>query len=97
MTDVTLIVQQEKPVRIQAVYIPGPSAGGGGGGSAYTYVHTQVNANTSWAITHNMGKYPAVAIIDSGGDYMLADVSYTNENQLTVNFAAPVSGIAYLN
>jgi len=61
------------------------------------YTHNQVAASSSWEITHNLGKHPSVSIVDSGGNWVVGDIAYTNENTLIINFTAAFSGKAYLN
>ena len=61
------------------------------------YTHNQVAASSSWEITHNLGKHPSVSIVDSGGNWVVGDIAYTNKNTLTINFTAAFSGKAYLN
>ena len=62
-----------------------------------SYIHNQVAASSSWEITHNLGKYPSVSIVDSGGNWVVGDIVYTNKNTLIINFTASFSGKAYLN
>ena len=61
------------------------------------YVHRQLQPSSSWYISHNLGKYPAVSIVDSSGNLCVGEIVYHDENALTANFAAPFSGKAYLN
>lgn len=61
------------------------------------YVHTQGSANTTWVITHNLGKFPAVQIVDSGGTVVIGTIVHNSANQLTATFSAAFSGKAYLN
>lgn len=61
------------------------------------YTHNQIAASSSWEITHNLGKHPSVSVVDSGGNWVVGDIAYTNENTLTINFTAAFSGKAYLN
>jgi len=61
------------------------------------YVHNQNNAASTWNVTHNLGKHPAVSIVLSTGQQGLADVQYINENQLTITLLSAKSGKAYLN
>lgn len=61
------------------------------------YVHTQPSASTTWTITHNLSFYPNVTIVDSGENYVVGDVQYTNENSLLVTFAHSFAGKAYLS
>jgi hypothetical protein len=61
------------------------------------YTHTQAIASASWTVTHNMGKNPTVAIVDSSGDEVEGEVTYVSTNQLIISFSAAFSGVAYLN
>lgn len=60
------------------------------------YVHTQNAASASWQITHNLGGYPAVTIVDSASTVVIGEVSYISTSQIRVDFTAPFSGYAYL-
>lgn len=68
-----------------------------------SYAHNQNNASDTWAINHNLGKFPSVSIKFSSSDNVytnvgaFAGVVYTDENNLTINLAAAESGYAYLN
>lgn len=61
------------------------------------YLHQQNVASAVWTITHNLGKYPAVTVIDSAGSQCEGTVTYLNENALTLTFGAGFAGTAYLN
>lgn len=61
------------------------------------FTYTQVSASSTWAITHNLGKFPSVSVVDSGNNLVVGDVQYTNTNELTITFNASFSGKAYLN
>lgn len=50
-----------------------------------------------WSITHNMGKRPTVDVFDSAGTNLIGSVSHNNNNTLTITFAIPVLGTAFLN
>jgi hypothetical protein len=67
-----------------------------GAGDA-NYVHNQASASNTWTITHNLGKYPSVTIVDSGSNVQIGEILYNSLNQVTVTFAASFSGFAYLN
>lgn len=69
----------------------------GGSESDKTFEFNQVTAAAIWEITHNLGKYPSVTVVDSGGNVVIGDVEYTSVNALTCTFSAPFSGKAYLN
>jgi hypothetical protein len=50
------------------------------------------SAQLVWMVPHNMGRFPLVAIRDSAGELVAADVKHLDENVLTVTFSAPVLG-----
>lgn len=62
-----------------------------------TLIYNQVALASTWVITHNLGKYPSVDIVDSGGNIVWPDIQYTDTNTVTVVFASPTSGKAYFN
>ena len=61
------------------------------------YLHKQTAAEKNWIITHNMGKFPSVTVIDSAGNSVVGDVTYIDENSLSVTFSGAFSGKAILN
>lgn len=61
------------------------------------YAHDQATPAAVWDVTHNLGKYPAVAAVDSAGRWWVGAVEYVDENRLRVYFSAGFSGKAYLN
>lgn len=71
-----------------------PGAAGAPGGSTYT--HTQSTPAASWAITHNLGRYPQVTVVDTTGDRLFPDLTYDSINTVTVTHASPTAGFAYL-
>ena len=64
--------------------------------SALSYRHNQVSAQTTWSITHNLGVYPEVVVVDSAGTRVYGDINYVDTNSLTLQFSAAFSGTAYL-
>ncbi len=62
-----------------------------------SYTHTEQASGYTWAINHNLGKYPSVFVVDTGGNWVIGDVQYLNENQIIVRFTYEFSGVAYLN
>lgn len=61
------------------------------------FTFTQASASATWTIQHNLEKYPSVTVIDSANDVVYGNTTYTDENNLIINFSAPFSGKAYLN
>lgn len=61
------------------------------------YVHEQATSSTTWVINHNLGKYPSITVIDSGGSEVKGEVEYVDTNNVTLTFSAAFSGKAFLN
>jgi len=63
-----------------------------------TYVHTQSAPATVWTLNHNLGKYPAVQVLDSGNDEVDGgEVHHVDSSNLTITFGGPFAGKAILN
>lgn len=62
-----------------------------------SYEHTQSVASGEWLITHNLGKRPAVSVIDSSGAEVEGCIEYIDVNTIRVRFSAEFAGIAALN
>jgi hypothetical protein len=60
-----------------------------------TYQHNHTVPATMWTINHGLESHPAVSVL-VGGQIELADVVYIDLNSLTIEFATPTVGIAYL-
>jgi hypothetical protein len=76
--------------------VAGPAGATGPAGDA-TYVHTQMVAAATWTIVHNLGKFPAVVVIDSAGTVVEGDVAYVDADTVILRFSAAFGGTAYLN
>ncbi len=57
----------------------------------------QSTPQAQWQITHNLGGYPNVTVVDSAGSVVVGDVTYTSITDLTVDFSAGFAGEAYLS
>ena len=66
-------------------------------GPTLAYVHVQNSVSDLWTITHNLGIYPQVTIVDSAGTNVEGAVGYINNNELTVSFGYGFTGTAYLS
>jgi hypothetical protein len=64
---------------------------------AYAYIHTQNAPSNTWVVSHNLGKYPSVTIVDSTEEEVIGEVLYTDTNIVTLRFTAAFSGKAYIN
>jgi hypothetical protein len=61
------------------------------------YVHTQSVSASTWIVTHGLGFFPAVSVIDSGGSVVEGDVSYISVNQVSIAFSSSFGGKAYFS
>ncbi len=62
-----------------------------------TFVHDQTIPSAIWTITHNLGKFPSVSVVDTQKEVYWGNVEYINSNQLKVTFSAAFAGQAFLN
>jgi hypothetical protein len=69
---------------------------GPAGGTTTTIINI-VEPQTTWTLSHFLGKYPSLTIIDTSGAVVIASYTYLNSNTIEVDFSAPTSGTAYLN
>lgn len=80
---------------------PKTSAGWGGepfyvSGQTLRHVHTQAAASSTWSITHSLGGYPSVMVVDTASTVVIGEVLYLSTSQVQVSFSSPFSGYAYL-
>lgn len=61
------------------------------------YVYTQAVPGTEWTINHNLNKFPSVSVVNNNNVLLYGEVTYTDLNNLTINFSAGFAGKAYLN
>lgn len=61
------------------------------------YVHSQSIASVTWNIQHNLNKFPSATMVLSTGQKGYGDITYIDENNLTITFASAESGKAYIN
>jgi hypothetical protein len=58
------------------------------------YLHTQTVAATQWTINHNLGFKPDVALYDTGGNVVEAQILHHSNDQIYIYFNAAVAGAA---
>jgi hypothetical protein len=75
----------------------GPEGPPGPAGTGASEVWVQGPALAVWVVTHSLGYYPAVTVIDGAGDQIEGVISYDSLYQITLTFTAPFSGTAYLS
>lgn len=61
------------------------------------YTHNQTTSSATWNITHNLGKYPSIEVVDTAGSMVIGDVTYNDINNVTITFTSQFKGKAYLN
>jgi hypothetical protein len=61
------------------------------------YTHTQGTSSATWVINHYLGWNPNVTVQDSAGTTVEGNISYTNNNSLSITFSGAFSGKAYLS
>lgn len=61
------------------------------------YRHVQGSAAATWIVDHNLDKYPAVQVVDSGGTQVEGDVQHVSQQRAIVTFNAAFAGQAFLN
>lgn len=83
-----IVVQTTKEVIIAEV--------GGTGTGDKTFVQPFTNTSTV-VVIHNLGKYPAVTVINSAKDEVVGNVEYLDLNSLVVTFSASFSGSVLCN
>lgn len=91
--------------RAVIAYGTSTSSGGGSGSSAWTDItgkpnlyHTATFTDArNIVISHNMRKYPAVRVIDTGGtEWFGGKITYTDLNNIKVEFSYLFAGTIYL-
>jgi hypothetical protein len=61
------------------------------------FIFSQANPSSVWTVNHNMGKIPAVTVLDSSGNEVEGEIVHVNTNQLILTFSAAFAGSALLN
>ena len=67
------------------------------GGGDLNLTYSPPASQKVWTITHNLGKNPSVSVADSAGTWVVGEVEYLSNNELTITFNSSFSGVAYLN
>jgi hypothetical protein len=65
-------------------------------GNTRRYIFEQGTSSATWVITHTLGGFPSVTIVDSANTHVFGEVQYNSNTQITVLFSAAFSGKAYL-
>jgi len=62
-----------------------------------TFEFDQGDPATTWDITHNLGKFPSITVIDTGNTVVTGEYNYVTNNRVILTFSAAFAGKAYLN
>lgn len=52
------------------------------------HTHKQAQAAKVWTVAHNLGKRPAVTVVDSAGTVVIGEVDYLDDNTVRLTFCA---------
>lgn len=61
------------------------------------FVYTQSVPSSVWNISHGLNKKASVVIVDSGQTIVEGDVTYIDDNNITISFSAAFTGKAFIN
>ena len=61
------------------------------------FVFNQAVASATWIVQHNLNKFPSCTMVLGTGQQGYGDVTFIDENNLTITFASAESGKAYIN
>tara|TARA_R110001592_G_scaffold142233_1_gene364220 strand:- start:1339 stop:1881 length:543 start_codon:yes stop_codon:yes gene_type:complete len=62
-----------------------------------TYTQCFNTAQQVWTITHNMGTFPSVTVVDLSNNVVIGDVDYISTNITQITFSVAFAGCAFLN
>jgi hypothetical protein len=60
------------------------------------YIHTQSTASATWNISHSLGGFPSVTIVDSAKTMVIGEIVYNSTSSISAKFTSAFSGYAYL-
>ncbi len=58
------------------------------------YMHSQTVAAVQWTVNHNLGFKPDIAIYDTGGNVVEAQILHTSSDQAIIYFNIALAGVA---
>lgn len=70
---------------------------GATGTSGGSYTFTQAVPASTWNVTHSLGYFPNVSVVDSANSVVIGGIQHIDSNNLTLTFSAAFSGKAYLS
>lgn len=69
----------------------------GSSGGDKTFRFDQATPATTWLVVHGLGKYPSVSVVDSGGTWVIGQVTYLDIDTVQLDFSAAFGGSAFFN
>lgn len=66
-------------------------------GATGTFTECFTDDSKLWTITHDLGKFPSVTIVDDNNEVVIGAIDYKSTNQITISFNTPFVGCAFLN
>lgn len=75
----------------------GPTGPAGANGTGDLHFEQDFLTTTTVDVHHNLGKRPAVTVIDSAGDECIGDIDHLSNNELMITFSAAFSGKVICN
>lgn len=72
-------------------------AGPAGEGASSSYTHTQANPSAVWTVAHNLGRYPAITVLDHLGGEIYPDVKHIDRTTARITHSVPLAGSAICN
>lgn len=72
-------------------------AGPAGEGAGSRYTHVQDSAASVWTVAHNLGRYPAITVLDHLGAEICPDVRHLDLTTARITHSVPLAGRAICN
>lgn len=66
-------------------------------GASDSFRFTQSVPSSLWLITHNLGFFPNVSVVDSSGSSVEGDTKYIDANTVQISFIGAFAGEAYIS
>jgi hypothetical protein len=60
-----------------------------------SYTHNQLVPATVWTVTHNLGYFPNITVVDSTNREVIGSTEYIDLNTIQLTFSGAFSGKAY--
>lgn len=60
------------------------------------FIYEQATPSSTWNITHPLGGYPSISVVDSAKTQVIGEVTYVNETDVIIEFGSPFAGFAFL-